>query len=192
MNRDDLHDNVAIEETLLRVHVTQIPYADFNANQIQELLLQYIRSFPFAAVLPVQPLTYLPAKDGVDVQFLRKKTPDKPSIDGGIRIRVERDDRNDHNNDNHDDHDHDDSSDASTTPKATTTWTITATRNSEGQSIVKTFAEKRVVSEFLDGLTGKSLQFAAPASRSSTNAQVQPREVVEVTSVYHKWITERR
>lgn len=49
-----------------------------------EAVRAFVRSFPFAAVLPVQPLQYLPNDDGrgVKVTFLRKKTKEKGSQDG--------------------------------------------------------------------------------------------------------------
>eukprot|EP00957_Ditylum_brightwellii_P174040 13250996-Ditylum_brightwellii.AAC.1 len=70
------------EETLLCVNfsIHDISQQDVALDTIRS----YVCSFPFAAVLPVQPLTYLPTDDrrGLDVTFLRKKTKEKGSVDG--------------------------------------------------------------------------------------------------------------
>jgi len=48
-------------------------------------ILTFLRSIPFASLLPVQPLTYEVTDGGVEVKFRRKKTEDKSGIDGGMR-----------------------------------------------------------------------------------------------------------
>lgn len=75
LDDDDTH-NYGQEETLLCIHFT-----DATTN-----LTSYIRSFPFATVLPVQPLMYMPSSNGMILKFLRKPTATKPMMDGGIRI----------------------------------------------------------------------------------------------------------
>ena len=78
-------------------------------------LRQFVRSFPFAAVLPVQPLMMMPTETGVDVIFRcwvlmnllvcvpivsihvssewlmsrKKPTQERGSVDGGLKIFVE-------------------------------------------------------------------------------------------------------
>jgi hypothetical protein len=183
MTLDKLND--VQEEMLLCVQMQWISVADLDPTGTEALLLSYVRSFPFAAVLPVQPLTYLPTPGGVDVTFLRKKTATKPTNDGGIRFVLEpvRSLENDAMN-------------GDETPA--TSWILTARRNSEGQSVQKLFSEKLIVQELLDGLTGASHKFAPAAKPTSaandeaTTGPLQPRDVVQVTSVYHKWMSERK
>jgi hypothetical protein len=183
MTLDKLND--VQEEMLMCVQMQWISVADLSPTQTEALLYDYVRSFPFAAVLPVQPLTYLPTPGGVDVTFLRKKTATKPTNDGGIRFVLEPVQPSSLEQ----------GADAEGTPS--TSWILTARRNSEGQSVQKLFSEKLIVQELLDGLTGASQRFAAaPATTSAeqdgTTRTLQPRDVVQVTSVYHKWMSERK
>ena len=94
-----------------------------------DLLRSYIASFPFSAVLPVQPLTYLPRVDGngVDVSFLRKKTPEKGSIDGGIEFLISSKDGR---------------------------INLVAMRNAEGQTVSKVFTEGLIIKSFVSGIYG--------------------------------------
>jgi hypothetical protein len=183
MTLDKLND--VQEEMLMCVQMQWMSVADLDPDQTEAFLLDYVRSFPFAAVLPVQPLTYLPTPGGVDVTFLRKKTATKPTNDGGIRLVLEPVWSASEQG-----------ADAEGTPA--TSWILTARRNSEGQSVQKLFSEKLIVQELLDGLTGASQRFAAaPATTTSaghdaTTRPLQPRDVVQVTSVYHKWMSERK
>ena len=55
-----------------------------DINEAIDSLRMYLRRYPFAAILPVQPLNYIPSETGVNVIFLRKKTQEKGSVDGGI------------------------------------------------------------------------------------------------------------
>ena len=48
-----------------------------------------IRGFPFAAVLPVQPLKTEPTETGLRLLFRRKPTATKSSVDGGLDFRVD-------------------------------------------------------------------------------------------------------
>jgi hypothetical protein len=92
----------------------------------------YTQSFPFAAVLPVQPMQYLPTHDGgVDVLFLRKKTKEKGSVDGGIRFFVSF-------------HDGDDGG-----------LEVLVKRNSQGQVVSKMFSEKLIVQNYVKGISGQ-------------------------------------
>ena len=71
----------SLDETLLRINFSVVQGAglfESYANNALEAVRSYTQSFPFAAVLPVQPLTYLPVtmSDGspaLKVTFLRKK-----------------------------------------------------------------------------------------------------------------------
>ena len=92
---------------------------------------KYTQGFPFAAVLPVQPLQYLPtAEGGVELLFLRKKTKEKGSIDGGMKFSVKPGIDSSH-------------------------IEIVVKRNSEGQTISKLFTEKLVVSAYCSGIKGE-------------------------------------
>lgn len=66
--------------TLLRV--------EFD-NYDVEGLVKWVQSYPFAAVLPVQPLMVQPTEDGCDVLFRKKPTKERGAIDGGLRVCVE-------------------------------------------------------------------------------------------------------
>jgi len=85
-------------------------------------------NYPYASLLPVQPLQYFPSDDGVNITFLRKKTKEKGSVDGGIRIHVYLDKEN------------------------VGYLYIEAVRNAEGQTVQKIFSEKIVVQELMKGL----------------------------------------
>lgn len=118
-----------LEETLLRVHLS--PRINVDIDIALEKVSKYTTSFPFAAVLPVQPLHYLPTDDGgVNVKFLRKKTPEKGSIDGGIRFFI---------------------------GKERDGIEIVAKRNSEGQTIPKIFAERLIIQAYAKGISGDEI-----------------------------------
>lgn len=55
---DDLLD-ISGEETLLRINFS---FDSNNGSSALAAVQTYTKSFPFAAVLPVQPLTYLPGE----------------------------------------------------------------------------------------------------------------------------------
>ena len=112
--------------TLLPKDTTQ--YSD---SEMLGKVLDYVASFPFSAVLPVQPLTYTPRDDGrgVDVTFLRKKTQEKGSVDGGMTFLLSLNGEGE--------------------------IVILATRNSEGQVISKVFSEGMVIKAFVSGLWGE-------------------------------------
>lgn len=119
------------EETLLRLRLSVKPNVgmDDALSEVQA----YTQSFPFAAVLPVQPMQYLPTHDGgVDVLFLRKKTKEKGSVDGGIRFFVSS---------------HDDGDDGG--------LEVLVKRNSQGQVVSKMFSEKLIVQNYVKGISGQ-------------------------------------
>ena len=128
-------DNEDEEETILRINLSIL---DSNSSEsTMEKIVKYIQSFPFSAVLPVQPLTYVPSEDnrGVKVTFLRKKTKEKGSVDGGIHISATlRDDNKDKKIE------------------------IEAKRNSEGQTVSKVFSEMLIVKAFIKGLSGEDTE----------------------------------
>lgn len=150
------------EETLLKVHLAVQSGATLETAK--EAVSKYSQSFPFAAVLPVQPLHYLPTEDdGVEIKFLRKKTDEKSGIDGGIRFFITQTEGGDGDGDDDCDHGGLD---------------LTAKRNSIGQTIQKMMAEKLVVLAFVSGITGEE----------KLNYGEAPLEYVRVTSLYHKWM----
>lgn len=130
---------------------------------------KYTQSFPFAAVLPVQPLTYLPVRmpDGssaLRVTFLRKKTQEKGSQDGGILFKsvlVSEEDCDEDGLGNY-----------------KKLIELTAKRITKGQTVSKSFSEKQIIQAFVRGLTeerGKEILL-----NSGSN--------VEVGSVFHLWM----
>lgn len=126
---DASEPDFANEETLLKIHLKVPPSVE--PRSALEAVSRYSQSFPFAAVLPVQPLMYVPAGDGVDVKFMRKKTDIKSGIDGGIRFFVRQLDKDGY------------------------ALEVSAKRNSVGQSISKMVAERLVITSYVAGLTGK-------------------------------------
>ena len=124
-----------------------------------DLLRKYVASFPFSAVLPVQPLTYLPRDDGkgVDVTFLRKKTKEKGSMDGGIYFFISSDENKEG------------------------LINLIAMRNSEGQTISKVFTEGLVIKSFVSGLDGDE------DGKTGINRD-ELLEKVSVEKVVHKWM----
>lgn len=119
--------SVASDDILLRIKFSIQPGK--TAEEAKERISKYSQSFPFSAVLPVQPLMYLPMDDhGVEVRFLRKKTDIKSGIDGGIRFYIQED---------------------------KDFLEVTAMRNSEGQTIPKLVAERLVITSFVKGIQGE-------------------------------------
>ena len=118
------------EETLLKLHLTVLDNVD--PGMAMAVVQKYTQSFPFSAILPVQPLQYLPTHDGgVDILFLRKKTQDKGSVDGGMRFFVR------------------------PPVDGEDGIEVQVKRNSKGQSVSKMFTEKLVVQAYCDGIAGK-------------------------------------
>jgi hypothetical protein len=122
------------EEILLQIHLSALE--GVSMEEAKDRVSGYTQSFPFAAVLPVQPLQYVPTPDGgVDVRFMRKKTTEKGSLDGGMRFFLTED------RDGLD---------------------LVVKRNSFGQTIPKMFAEKLVVQGFVKGISGEENDKTSP------------------------------
>ncbi|VEU33908.1 unnamed protein product [Pseudo-nitzschia multistriata] len=153
----------ASEDILLRINLGINTGAEPESSL--EAVRQYARSFPFAAVLPVQPLTYVPSEDGtgVKVTFLRKKTKEKGSVDGGINISVDFTSAKDEND---------------LDPLGGKRIRLLATRNSEGQTVSKIFSEKLIVLAFVKGISGDDAQ---KAGKDLSN-------MVSIESIFHKWL----
>lgn len=158
-------------ETLLRINFSVVQGAgifESYANNALEAVRSYTQSFPFAAVLPVQPLTYLPVKmsDGspaLKVTFLRKKTAEKGSQDGGIvftsRLVSEED------------------CDPNGLENYVLRIELQAKRITEGQTIPKIFSEKQICLAFIKGLSEKKGQELLAEGGG-----------VVVDSVFHIWM----
>ena len=126
MNDELSWDNDANKQRINDELLLQMNLSIQNTNDdVMEEMRTFLRSFPFAAILPVQPLTYVPSDDGVKVTFLRKKTQEKGSVDGGIRIGVNFADDNN------------------------ASLCLIATRNAEGQAVQKVFSEKIIIIELV-------------------------------------------
>eukprot|EP00537_Pseudo-nitzschia_pungens_P016990 CAMPEP_0172400108 /NCGR_PEP_ID=MMETSP1061-20121228/44234_1 /TAXON_ID=37318 /ORGANISM="Pseudo-nitzschia pungens, Strain cf. pungens" /LENGTH=203 /DNA_ID=CAMNT_0013133229 /DNA_START=86 /DNA_END=697 /DNA_ORIENTATION=- len=153
----------ADEEILLRMNLGINTGAD--PDSCLEAVREYAKSFPFAAVLPVQPLTYVPSDDGrgVKVTFLRKKTKEKGSVDGGIDFYIDFTSQKD---------------EVDLDPLGGKRIRLLATRNPEGQTISKMFSEKLIVLAFVKGITGEDID---KANENLSN-------MISVESVFHKWM----
>ena len=153
------------EEVLLRMNLRIKGGIDPEAAL--EALREACRGFPFAAVLPVQPLTYLPSPTGVKVTFLRKKTEEKGSQDGGIDFSVEFTDVAAPD---------DDDEIGLKTLGSGRRIQLLSSRISEGQTVSKMFSEKIVTTEFV-----KRIGAATENPDALGN-------MVSVDSFFHKWM----
>jgi hypothetical protein len=120
-------------ETLL--HICLRPKDTSGNVKLPEVALQYIRSFPFAAILPVQPLTILPHTQslGMSLIFLRKKTTEKDVIDGGIEFILQ------------------------SPGEDCRTIDIIAQRNPNGQTVSKIFSEMLIIKAFVKSVSESHL-----------------------------------
>jgi len=162
-------------ETLLRISLSinpanADPRPPSDDDGIRSSLLSYLQSFPFAAVLPVQPLTYKPTGSvsdgqaaGVEVVFLRKKTMEKGSEDGGIAVLV-----------------------STQSGGGMDRLEITAVRRAEGQFVSKVFSEGMIVKALVEGICGR-IDDAADGGGSGVDDD-ELRKRVSVESIYHKWM----
>eukprot|EP00559_Dactyliosolen_fragilissimus_P000646 CAMPEP_0184864786 /NCGR_PEP_ID=MMETSP0580-20130426/16089_1 /TAXON_ID=1118495 /ORGANISM="Dactyliosolen fragilissimus" /LENGTH=271 /DNA_ID=CAMNT_0027363705 /DNA_START=343 /DNA_END=1155 /DNA_ORIENTATION=- len=204
---ESLEEGKEEEETLMKISLSlHSPPQNDNENHnhhSNEPLLQsavheiqsFLHSFPFASVLPVQPLTYRPntdnnnnnnnkdPKNGLQLRFLRKKTKEKGSFDGGIDFDItivddiQRNDNNIHKND--DDNNDDDK----------LRIEIIAKRCSKGQTVPKMFSEKIVIQEFVrrlkDDIHHYNANFDDNEEETVTSSNLS--QLVSITSLFHKW-----
>ena len=167
--RDNKIQQYKQEETLLKLRLKVKPTAGDLTTEVLPALQKYIQSFAFAAVLPVQPLQYVPTDDGgVEVKFMRKKTKEKGSIDGGLRFWVLEDKVR--------------AADGSVDESAQHGIEIVVKRNSEGQTCGKMFSEKLVVLAFVQSFTG------GDAKGEYSNKDPPTNGLVSVESMFHKWM----
>lgn len=118
------------EETLLRLRLSVKDGVD-TADALAAVQL-YTQSFPFAVILPVQPMQYLPTlHGGVDVLFLRKKTQQKGSVDGGMKFFISAAKDDDEN-----------------------AIDVVVKRNSQGQVVSKMFSEKLIIQSYMKAFAG--------------------------------------
>jgi len=149
-------------ETLMHISIR-------SKNKIQQqdsLILwaqTFLRTFPFAAILPVQPLTYKLRDDdehkGLCLVFLRKKTEEKGVVDGGIDFFIQDSSFLNKYNDDELIEEND-----SLNHKID----IIAKRNPEGQTVNKIFSEMLIIKAFVKSLVDD------PA--------------ISVDSIFHKWM----
>ena len=162
------------EESLLVMNLSPLP--DVSCEDCLSRISQYIRSFPFAAVLPVQPLQALPTDDGgLELKFLRKKTETKSGLDGGVRFFVHLQDE-----------------------KKDDVIEVVIKRNSEGQTIPKMFAEKLIIQSFVKGMAlgsdsgnddGRSSdEPSSPVKVPNTRIESPTKDMAKMESVFHKWL----
>jgi hypothetical protein len=158
-------------ETLLRINFSFHDNNDDGGRLALSAVQQYCQTFPYAAILPVQPLTYIPLTlpDGnpaVKVSFLRKKTAEKGSIDGGILFTcclVSEEDCDDEGLDNY-----------------KRRIQLTAIRITEGQTVSKMFSEKQILLAFVKGLNdARGIEILTPPGGGRH---------VEVESIFHRWL----
>jgi len=188
--------------TLLCMYLS--PIFDTPIDRAVQAVQKYCQSFPFAAVLPVQPLTYRTTPDGhVQLRFLRKKTSDKPGTDGGINFyvrQVEKPPEEEEEDDDDEEEEIDVPVGAAEQQQPSLLIEVKAKRNEYGQSITKMMAEKIIVTNFVNGLTGESSASSSPESEQPSTDSSSPGltikesvrdallETVQVTSLYHKWM----
>lgn len=127
-NPSQQQDDQDKEETLLRLNLSVLDSS--NDEEALFAVQNFLQSFPFAVVLPVQPMNYFPTLEGgVDLLFMRKKTQEKGSIDGGVKIYI--------------------------TPTLDgTTIEVVMKRNSNGQTVSKQFSEKLIVQALVKAFGG--------------------------------------
>eukprot|EP01083_Nonionella_stella_P097414 273813_1 len=132
--------------------------SEVKATDVVCSLQSYVASFPFAAVLPVQPMKYVPREDGpgVDISFLRKKTMDKGAIDGGIHFII-------------------------SSEKDGELIRLDARREAEGQTISKAFSEGLIIKTFVSGLLDEE------GGRVGINKD-ELVSMVDVEKIIHKWM----
>mmetsp|Transcript_45740 Transcript_45740/g.92327 ORF Transcript_45740/g.92327 Transcript_45740/m.92327 type:complete len:192 (+) Transcript_45740:85-660(+) len=101
-------------------------------KETKNKVVGWLQSFPFASSLPMQPMSYTPNEDGIDLVFRRKKTVEKSGKDGGLCFQVQVDSSDEHS-----------------------VLVLEAYRDQEGQSVSKGFSEKMVLNKMLEALTSQ-------------------------------------
>lgn len=165
-NADNEQHNVKEEEILMKISLSLNQNLNTDKVEATEIILKYLSSFPFSAVLPVQPLTYTPLMNakGVKVSFLRKKTEEKSSQDGGIEFRIFVVDQNEEDNES-------------------ARINIVARRDSEGQFISKIFSEGAIIKSFVSGLNHGEEEGGRVGIGHDKLMQI-----CSIQSIYHKWM----
>jgi len=161
------------EESLLVMSLSPLPGVECEDSFSR--ISQYVRGFPIAALLPVQPLQALPTEDGgLDVRFLRRTKQISSAVDGGVRFFV----RVKHEN-----------------TKKKDRIEVVIKRNSKGQSTPKMIAEKLIVQSFAKGMAmggnshSEKDKKEPPLIRVPNTRIVSPtKDMVTIRSVFHKWV----
>jgi hypothetical protein len=148
------------QETLLRIHLSSRQDAAF------EKLQHFIRSCPFALMIPTQPMAQVPTSDGgLAIRFFRHYNDGSSSNggswsssirpDGGVRIFL--------------------------TQEVPNRIIMTAKRDDREQHESKLLEEKQLVVKLLAALTGSDS--AVQGLQTAT-----PMDTVHIDSIYHKWM----
>eukprot|EP00563_Minutocellus_polymorphus_P021369 CAMPEP_0197715428 /NCGR_PEP_ID=MMETSP1434-20131217/590_1 /TAXON_ID=265543 /ORGANISM="Minutocellus polymorphus, Strain CCMP3303" /LENGTH=218 /DNA_ID=CAMNT_0043299525 /DNA_START=65 /DNA_END=721 /DNA_ORIENTATION=- len=153
------------DESLLRMNLSI--NAGVDPDAALGSLRDFAKGFPFAAVLPVQPLTYMPSPTGVKVTFLRKKTEEKGSQDGGMDFSIEFTDVAPP--------DDDDDIEIGTFGTGRRI-NLSVSRISEGQTVSKMFSEKMVITEFVKRIS------------AATENPDALGNMVSMDSFFHQWM----
>ena len=153
----------------------------------------------------------------VEVQFLRKKTPERGSIDGGIRFYIQpvlqSDGENYYNKDDDDDKDDNTDNFDSDPLRQHRMIELIAKRNSQGQVITKIFAEKLIITNFVASFLGTTntatlnadINTTTTTTTTTTSTLVTTpkksilnlplrypspisEKIVQMQSIYHKWM----
>eukprot|EP00536_Pseudo-nitzschia_multiseries_P001178 jgi/Psemu1/282841/fgenesh1_pg.14_\ len=160
------------EESLLVMSLRPLP--GVSCEDSLSRISQYVRGFPVAALLPVQPLQALPTDDGgLDVRFLRRSTRISSGLDGGVRFFVRVNDQSNKKD----------------------RIEVVIKRNSEGQSTPKMIAEKLIVQSFAKGMAmggnpnNDNDRSGSSLIRVPNTRIVSPtKDMAEIQSVFHKWV----
>lgn len=201
--RQEAEQNIVEEETLLKmnlsidavsIQIIQEQRTEDNTSNDDNVvseekiafqnMLGFLKTFPFAVILPVQPLSLefhdndnnnikeegegetknLETAAGVSLLFLRKKTQEKGSIDGGIKFDISLVEKNVEEEESYIGGKHQ--------QKMQYIIQLSAVRNSRGQSIPKIFSEKAIITSIVKSINEKA------------NLELG----LNIDSVYHKWM----
>jgi len=127
-------------EAPVLLHISFHSQGENDIFTYEEDLRNWLKRFPFAAVLPVQPMTWQPTPCGLDLAFRRKKTDDKSGKDGGLFFEVKR---------------------SETDANA---LTFEAKRDSGGQFVAKSFSEMKLLVEISEQLMAHSQSIGLSAT----------------------------
>jgi hypothetical protein len=187
-----IHD-YSTEEILLCLHLEVLSESGVSLSDALEQVQAYTQSFPFAAVLPVQPLSYLPITKatatapatapatggGVEIKFLRKKTDEKSGTEGGLCFFIDtlgavKEAAAAAATAAADEAEADKDMDMDNDDKNSRMIVLTVKRNSAGQTIRKIIAERLVITSYVASLTAGSGNGDSDSDGDSDGAPALP------------------